>query len=176
MKTQDRTIDWQAELPLHREWMVRIAQFRLRDPHVSEDVVQDIMLGVIRQNPELVDPGKIRSWLYQAVVRRVADHLRTQYRQARAADELSATEELVHEEAGWDWLLANEQRSLLRIAVQELPQQDRELVFLRFTRAWSYKQLGERFGIAERAVEYRLVRAKQQLRSALQKLNGYEHD
>ena len=176
MKTQDQTIDWEAELPLHREWMIRIAQLRLRDPHGCEDVVQDVILSVVRQNPKLDNPNNIRSWLYQAVVRRVADHLRNQYRQVRAVDELSAAEELAHEEAGWDWLLANEQRDLLRIAVQSLSQQDREIVLLKFARNWSYKQLGERFGIAERAVEYKLVRAKQQLRTELQRLNGYEHE
>jgi RNA polymerase sigma factor (sigma-70 family) len=176
MKTQDQTIDWETELPLHREWMVRIAQFRLRDSHCSEDVVQDVFLSVVRQNPQLDDSNKIRSWLYQAVVRRVADHLRSQYRQVRVVDELSGLEENTQEDVGWDWMLANEQWDFLEIAIERLSKLDREIVLLKFTRNWSYKQLGERFGLAERSVEYRLVRAKQQLRTELQRLNGSEHE
>ena len=176
MTTQDQTIDWQAELPLHREWMLRIARFRLSDPPGCEDVVQDVLLSVVRQNPQLDDPRKIRGWLYQAVVRRVADHLRREYRQERAVDQLSAGEEEAQADSGWDWVLAAELRDLLGIAIQRLSQQDREIVLLKFTRNCSYRQLAERFGLAERAIEYRLVSAKRQLRAELQKLNGYEHE
>jgi hypothetical protein len=46
MKTQHQIIDWETELPLHREWMVRIALFRLRDSHGSEEAaVLCLMLG-----------------------------------------------------------------------------------------------------------------------------------
>lgn len=176
MKTQEQTIDWEAELPLHREWMVELARCRLGDIHGSEDVVQDVILSVVRQNPSLEDLGKIRGWLYQAVVRRVADHLRVRYRQMRIVDEMTARETEAPCDDGWDWMLAKEQREFLATAIALLSERDREIVLLKFTRNWSYKQLGERFGIADRAVEYRLVRAKQLLRSELRRLNGYENE
>ena len=176
MSTQNQTIDWATELPLHREWMVQLARCRLGDPHGSEDIVQDVILSVVRQDPQLDDLDKIRSWLYRAVVRRVADHLRLRYRQMRMVDEISAREAEPPNDDGWDWMLAQEQRQFLAAAIQSLSEQDRELVLLKFTRNWSYRQLGERFGLADRAVEYRLVRVKQTLRSELRKLSGYEYE
>ena len=176
MKTTDQTIDWEAELPLHREWMVRTARSRLGDPHVAEDVVQDVFLSIVRQNPQLDDPTRIRSWLYQAVVHRVSDQLRTEYRRTRAVNGM--TEQILpeQEELGWDWLLAKEQRDLLKTAVGQLPELDREIVLLRFGHNWTYNRLAERLGMTARAVEYRLVRAKQNLRRELQRLNGFDHE
>ena len=176
MRTQEQIIDWETELPLHREWMVQVARYRLGDLHGSEDVVQDVILSVVRQSPQLDKLKSIRGWLYQAVVNRVADHLRTRYRQTRVMDELSDREIEAEPEVGWNWLLAEEQRDSLAAAIQNLSQQDREIVLLKFTQNWSYRQLGERFGIADRAVEYRLVRAKLQLRAELQKLCGDDHE
>lgn len=176
MKTQDRTIDWKAELPLHREWMVALARARLSDPHAAEDIVQDVCLGVVRRNPELADPNKTRVWLYQAVVRRVADHLRRQYRQSRTIEAASDLQNQGDDEQGWNWLLASEQRDLLAIAIKRLDQQDREIVLLKFTQNWSYQQLARKFGLPERAIEYRLVTAKQKLRTELMRLNGNEHE
>ncbi|MDG2223678.1 MAG: RNA polymerase sigma factor [Rubripirellula sp.] len=176
MRTQEHTIDWEAELPLHREWMVQIARSRLGDLHGSEDVVQDVILSAVRQNPRLDSFTNLRGWLYQAVVRRIADHLRTRYRQTRVIDELAERETEPVSETGWSWLLVEEQCDSLAVAIKKLSQQDRELVMLKFTQNWSYRQLGERFGIAERAIEYRLVRAKLQLRAELQKLCGDDHE
>ena len=80
------------------------------------------------------------------------------------------------EEFGWEWLLANEQRDLLKTAISQLPELDREIVLLRFGHNWTYKRLAERLGTTARAVEYRLVRAKQNLRRELQRLNGFDHE
>ena len=80
------------------------------------------------------------------------------------------------EEIGWDLLLADEQHDLLQIAISQLPEMDREIVLLRFGHNWTYKHLAEHLGLTARAVEYRLVRAKQNLRRELHRLNGFEYE
>ncbi|MFT5523427.1 MAG: RNA polymerase sigma factor (sigma-70 family) [Pirellulaceae bacterium] len=190
MATQNQTINWEEQLEVHRKWLLTLARSRLDDSHSAEDILQDISLSVIRQNPQLEDPKKIRSWLYQVVVRRTTDYLRQRYRRELLLDRYSQFDERgqtdergqVDErgqgepEQSWSWMLAAEQRELLQTALGQLPDEDRQLVLLKFTKNWSYKQLAEKFGRTERAVEYRLVRAKQQLRAELQRLNGSEDD
>ncbi|MEM8668843.1 MAG: RNA polymerase sigma factor [Planctomycetota bacterium] len=176
MATTDQTIDWEAELPLHREWMLALARRRLGDSHASEDVVQEVLLSVVRQNPQLDDSTKVRSWLYQVVIRRVADHLRIRYRQPDSVGELTPTDEGSLQDGGWEWMLAKEQRHLLKVALGQLSDLERDIIMLKYTGNWSYQQLGERCGLSERAVEYRLVQAKQKLRKELQKLNGADHE
>ena len=152
--------------------MLRLAHSRLRDSHSSEDVVQDVLLNIANRNPQLEDLTKIRSWLYQAVVRRVADHFRSLYRRERVVHELSQSIEEHQEEEGLDRIATIETHEILRDAIGRLAGQDREIIVLKFTHNWSYKRIGERFSIPERAVEYRLVCAKRQLRKELQNLTG----
>ncbi|MCG8653150.1 MAG: sigma-70 family RNA polymerase sigma factor [Pirellulales bacterium] len=173
MATQNHTINWEQELAVHREWMRGLAQSRLGNPHEADDVLQDVCLAVVDRSPELRDPAKVRNWLYQLVVRKVADYQRRQYRNRRLVDQYAHTDRAVpYDQGGWDWVLATEQRTLLRVALERLPQADRELILLKFTRNWSYRQLGEHLGMDQRAVEYRLVRAKQALRAQLQQMHG----
>jgi RNA polymerase sigma factor (sigma-70 family) len=176
MTTQDQAIDWETELPLHREWMLRVARFRLGDPHSSEDLVQGVLLSVVHQDPLLAEPGKLRGWLYQAVIRRISDHLRKQYREQKVVGEISTMESAKHEENGWDWMLAKEQRHVLGVAIERLDPLERQIILLKFTQSRSYKEIGESLGLSPRAVEYQLVRAKQKLRIELQKVTGNERE
>jgi RNA polymerase sigma factor (sigma-70 family) len=176
MPTQNQTINWEQQLEDHREWLLKLARSRLDDPHSAEDILQDISLSIVRQNPQLEDVSKIRSWLYQVVVRRTTDYLRQRYRRERLVDEYSQRDNWEHEDQSWDWLLAGEQHKLLQSALKQLAAEDRQLIVLKFTENWSYKQLAEKFERSERAIEYRLVRAKQQLRAELQRLHGNEDE
>lgn len=165
-------IDWPAELLRHREWMHGVARARLGDEHAAEDVMQDVSLAVIRQNGRPTDPGKVRAWLYQVVVRRAADYFRKQYRQAQLVEEFAGDPAAVshYDDAGW--VTRSESSAILRAALGRMPDEDRQMFVLKYVENWSYRQLAERFQVSERTVEYRLVRAKQRLRTQLRSLQA----
>ena len=48
-----------------------------------------------------------------------------------------------------------------------LDDRDAELLLLKYTEDWSYRQIAANLGVSESAVEARLHRARQKLRSAL---------
>ncbi len=66
-----------------------------------------------------------------------------------------------------DWLLADEQQSLVREAMRNLPRREAEILLLKYTESWSYEQLAQRLGTTESAVESRLHRARARLRREL---------
>jgi RNA polymerase sigma-70 factor (ECF subfamily) len=66
-----------------------------------------------------------------------------------------------------DWLLADERNALVRKALERLPKRDAEILLLKYTEDWSYKQLAERLGLSTSAVEARLHRARQKMRRVL---------
>ena len=68
------------------------------------------------------------------------------------------------------WLLAQERRNHVRQALGQMPHRDAELLLLKYTENWSYKQIAERLGVSESAVETRLHRARQRLRNTLAEL------
>ena len=64
----------------------------------------------------------------------------------------------------------------MRLAVKRLPRRDAEILLLKYTEDWSYRDLAERLGISESAVEARLYRARQRLRGELAALDVAEAD
>ena len=66
-----------------------------------------------------------------------------------------------------DWLLLDERKAYVREALQRLPPRDAEILLLKYTEDWSYRDLAGHLGISESAVEARLHRARGKLRDAL---------
>ena len=71
------------------------------------------------------------------------------------------------EQGPLDWMLNVEQSSAMRIAMQELNVRDREILMLKYTENWSYKELAGHLGIKVKTVEYRLMKARKCLRSLI---------
>lgn len=168
-------IDWPSELHKHRDWMHGVAKSRLSDADAADDVLQDVSLAVIRQNGRPTNPEKIRAWLYRIVVRRAADHLREQYRHNEVIADFvheAPSETVAEERHGHDWVLEDDPSRLLQAALKRIPEDDRRLFEWKYGENWSYRQLAEQFGMSERAVEYRLVCARQRLRKEMQALRN----
>jgi len=70
-----------------------------------------------------------------------------------------------------DWLLADERKAMVRQALQQLPRRDAEVLLLKYSEDWSYRQMAEHLGVSESAVEARLHRARQKMRSELHRLD-----
>jgi RNA polymerase sigma-70 factor (ECF subfamily) len=69
------------------------------------------------------------------------------------------------------WLLTEERRDKVRAALKRLPPRDAEILLLKYTEDWSYRELADRLGVSESAVEARLHRARQRLRTELASLD-----
>jgi RNA polymerase sigma-70 factor (ECF subfamily) len=66
-----------------------------------------------------------------------------------------------------DWLLADERKTLVRKALARLPRRDAEILLLKYTEDWSYRELADHLGLTTSAVEARLHRAREKMRMAL---------
>ena len=73
-----------------------------------------------------------------------------------------------------EWLLAKERRQQVRLALGRLAKRDVELLLLKYTEEWSYRQLAAHLGISESAVEARLHRARGRLRGELATVEAVE--
>ncbi len=66
-----------------------------------------------------------------------------------------------------DWLIQDERKTLIRQALERLPRRDAEILMLKYTENWSYRELAEHLGIGESAIEARLHRARKRLRGMM---------
>ncbi len=160
------TIDWTAELEQHEPWLRRVLRGRIGNRHEVDDLMQEIALAVVRQRALPDDPVRVAPWLYRLAVRQTINFHRQQGRKSNAKP-AAGLEVAGDGHEPLDWLLSDEQSKIMRLAIGELRVRDREILMLKYTENWSYKQLADHLGIKVKTVEYRLMKARNRLRSLI---------
>jgi RNA polymerase sigma-70 factor (ECF subfamily) len=172
--TEHGPIDWPSALEQHRGWLRTVVRCRTGDGQAVEDVLQDVAVAVLTQNSRPVDASKVAPWLYRVAVRQAILHRRRLGRRRRLLDAVGQARCGGCAGGPQDWVLNEEARQAVTSALAELSPQDREILLLKYTENWCYRQLAEHLGVGTNTVEYRLLRAKRRLRSRLSGLNGEE--
>jgi RNA polymerase sigma factor (sigma-70 family) len=169
------SIDWPAELDRHGRWLRTVALARVGESAAADDVLQEVSLTAIQKGHQLRDPTRIAGWLYRLVVVAALQYRRRQGRRKklldRYADRQPSTDGAAREPDPLGWLLVDERNAMVRRAFTTLPPRDAEIMLLKYSEDWSYQQLAEHLGLSTSAVEARLHRARQKMRTALHKLD-----
>lgn len=177
--SRPQPIDWLQAIATHRNWLRKVLQSRIGDRHSIDDVMQEVALAVVQQSGASTgtvphEPEKVAPFLYGVAIRQAANFHRKANRKSHAKPELNETLETklaTHQPQPLDWLLKKEQSQSLDQAIDLLDEESREILMLKYTENWSYKQLADHLGTTEKAVERRLARARQKMRSSLRSLN-----
>ena len=171
-------IDWPSELARHDRWLRTVVFARLGNAHEVDEVMQEVALAAVEQKAPLADPTKVAPWLYRTAVLQSLLYRRRRGRQRKLADRYATRAQSGNNRPvpadPLGWLLEKERARLIRHAVGRLIRRDAELLLLKYTEDWSYRQLAEHLGITASAVEARLHRARQKLRHELTLLQVIE--
>lgn len=133
------------------------------DPHLAEEVLQDVMLAVWRSADRFRGESRVTTWLL-AIARRRA----ITARQRRTPVERSLDERAADDGRGPAELFERQtERSAVRDALRDLPDDQRETLELVFFHGLSGPEAAEVLGIAPGTVKSRLHRAKSALERAL---------
>jgi len=180
MTSDDRPaagLDWAGLLVEHRGWLETVIRSRLRDAAAVDDVLQEVSLAVLKQPKRPEQADKVAPWLYRIAIRKVINYQRHLGRRRKLldgfVDERGAAAGLEKSAPG-EWLLKNEQANQISRALDYLDASDRQILMLKYTEGWGYRELAEHLGTTIKTIEYRLLRARQSLRDAI--ANHYEHD
>ena len=152
-----------ATLPAMRPWIRSVVAKRVPAAEV-EDIVQEVYVAALAASELPEEPPRLRAWLFQVATRRVADHFR---RGPKTHAALEDTDVECPRPGSWQWLAAAEDRSRLKAAWRRLAEEARRLLDARYVRSLPYKQIAKETGLSERAVEYRLQTAREELRGLL---------
>jgi RNA polymerase sigma-70 factor (ECF subfamily) len=164
-------IDWTEQLEVNRRWLEKVVRCRLGNDYDPEDVLQEVALAVLPHPNRPACPEQAAPWLYRLTIRKVINIRRGLGRRRRMIERVSQQDpESVEVAVGTDassWLMRCELNDAIRRALAELPPEDREILTLKYTEDWSYRELSSHLGITEKTVEYRLLRARKNLTSHL---------
>jgi len=147
--------------------------FRLvRHAHVAEEIVQEAFLAVWR-NPDRYDRtrGSVRAWLMGTVHHRAVDAVRREQAQRRRAEQAAALGSPFMEDPTDDVLSAIDlprERRLIRNALAELPDEQRDVIEQMSFDGMSQSQIAERTGLPLGTVKSRTLLAMRRLRSKIE--------
>jgi len=143
----------------------------VRQTHLAEEIVQEAFMAVWR-NPQAYDRhrGTVRSWLMGTVHHRAVDLVRREEAHRRRAEASipSAAEELAdHADEVVDELDRPGERRVVRAALRELPDEQREVIRLMYFEGLSQTRIAELTGLPLGTVKSRTLLGMRRLRIAL---------
>lgn len=129
-----------------------------KDPHLAEDVVQEVFLRLIKKNPQLESPAHEKAWLIRVAVNRCKSLLVSGWRKRiRPLDE--APEHAIPFER-------EEEHQMYEMLLQ-LPPKYRIVLYLRYYEQYQVKEIAGLLHLTPNAVSARLSRAKKMMKLEL---------
>jgi RNA polymerase sigma-70 factor, ECF subfamily len=152
---------------LYLKWLppvYRYFYYRMGDVKDAEDLTSQVFLKVYEQLPRYHDHGQFSAWLFTIVRHKMVDFLRSQKPtlSLEFADEIDPTSDLLGQAIRSDEI---ERRQKL---IRSLPEEDRELIHLRFVVGLGYREIGALLNRNEDAIRKALSRLLARLESQLE--------
>jgi len=126
----------------------------IKDRDVAEDIFQDTFIKAVRVIDEgrYTDNGKFLSWILRIAHNQVIDYFRAQ-RQDKAVTEAEAGYDVLGtlrfaEETVEDRMVARQIENDVRMLVEMLPPEQREVVLMRYFSGLSFKEIAEQTDVS----------------------------
>lgn len=159
----------------------------VRDPDRAEELLQDVFLKVVQRSAEFQGNSKFSTWLYTIARNLCIDTSRKMaFRRHRSLDAplsdaegegatlldrvASATPEADRDVIGKDL------QARIRAAVDELPEEQREVFLMREVSNMAFKEIADVVGVPENTVKSRMRYALERLQRALAEYEDYARE
>lgn len=126
----------------------------VKDPALADDLYQETFIKAVREIDagRYKDTGKFLSWVLRIAHNQVIDHYRRQ-RQNREVREADAGYSLLNtmqlsDGNMEDALVKRQTESQIRALVERLPEEQREVVQMRYYSGMSFKEIAEQTGVS----------------------------
>lgn len=145
-----------------------VAYRRTGDRLLSEEIAQDVFTALAKKAPSMDANTVLACWLHRATALRSAHALRSEYRRQRKMRSLS---EANLEGPDATPKVEDDLLSILDQAVDQLDEQDRKLVLLRYFDDLTFREIANRLGISKSAAHRDADRALEKLSTLLKRWN-----
>ncbi|MGC3959737.1 MAG: sigma-70 family RNA polymerase sigma factor [Verrucomicrobiota bacterium] len=172
MDREQAKAEWvRAALHEYEGALIRYAAQITGDLERARDVVQDTFLKLCAEDPARLD-GHLREWLFTVCRNRARDVVRKEHRMKPLEDaRLEITAD--GESSPADQAAANENSRQMERLVAALPDNQREVVRLKFQSGLSYKEISKVTDLSVSDVGFLIHTAMKTLRAEMQKEEGF---
>lgn len=150
----------------HRRTVFILALQRGYDHSLAEDVAQEAFLKAYQNLEHLSDPGAFARWLYGIAHNVIADHARKRSRRKELSGLEYAPEPADAQDAPQHLAHAERRRQVFR-ALDELNEEQRLVILLRYIEGLSPREIAERLAEPRGTIRSRLHHALSYLQAAL---------
>ncbi len=134
----------------------------VRRRSVAEELVQEAFLRLNREWGNIENP---RAWLYRTIRNLAINHLRDAHPETQLDEERASQDEGLPR----DQLGRNEAIGTIRMLLAEMPEEDRNLVTLKYHDELKYQDISKRTGLSVGNVGFRLHHILKRLLDGLQR-------
>jgi RNA polymerase sigma factor (sigma-70 family) len=153
----------------HRGRLYRFLLRQARDSALADEIFQDVWQRVIAARQQWKPDAAFSTWLFRIAHNRMNDHWRAQKHRPAAPDDADERAARVPDPHTPERTLSEfEQRRRLQLALDELPDEQREVLTLRLEQELTLEEIGSINGVGRETVKSRLRYAMDKLRSRLQ--------
>ena len=163
----------------HGGRLLSVARRFLRDEEEARDAVQECFLSAYKALDRFDQGSRLSTWLHRIVINACLMRLRTRRRKPEESIEdllpqfQADGHQVRHPTPEWEGsaetlLARKETRSIVRKAIDRLPDSYRAVLLLRDIEELSTEEAARSLGVTENAVKIRLHRARQALRGLLE--------
>ena len=152
-------------------------QMMVKDGDVADDIFQETFIKAVRVIDEgrYTDNGRFLSWILRIAHNQVIDHFRAQ-KQNRQLNEAEAGYDVLGtlrlaERTGEDEIVCEQIASDVRRMVELLPDEQREVVMMRYYSGLSFKEIAEQTGVSINTALGRMRYALINLRKMIKEKN-----
>jgi RNA polymerase sigma-70 factor (ECF subfamily) len=176
------TIEFEA-LAEHRAYLMKVARLELRDEHLAEDCVSDVLTQAYEHRAKFRGDSSLRTWLTSILKNRIVDLLRKQWREQPLEPAPSGEQDFddLFDEKGHYAQMPSAVRDpaelcaedgfliAVQMCVDKLPRRIGQVFVLREVFGVDTKDLCKDLGLTTSNVWVQLYRARMMLRTCLEK-------
>lgn len=152
----------------HRGPLYRFLMRQLRDSALADEFFQDVWQRVIAARHGWKPEAAFTTWLFRIAHNRLNDHWRARKHRPPAPEDADERMLQVADPETPERVLSEfEQRRQLQMALDELPDDQREVVLLRLEQELTLEEIGQITGVGRETVKSRLRYAMDKLRTRL---------
>jgi RNA polymerase sigma factor (sigma-70 family) len=139
-----------------------VAKRRLTNATLAEDIMQIVFIRFAKTPPPVQNEAELAAWLHRTTVNVTIDIWRSETRRRSREQQAVAMEPATSEDAVWEEISPN-----LDEALNQLNDEDRQALLLRFFGGKRMRDVGAALGVSEDAAKMRVSRALDRIRTQL---------